>query len=160
MAILKIVNGKGQYKDQNSTKDVLDYILDPRKSKLGLYGYFQVDPQDPAKSMRDVATFFGKEKGVQIRHYVITFPHYEATEPILVAQFADYVAEYLSADYQTVYAVHEDSTYVHIHFVCNAINYRTGKRYPGDKKELYSFESFLRKLLRKFGVYYFRIIYH
>lgn len=160
MAVLKIVNGKGQYKDQNSTKDVLDYIHDPRKSKLGLYGYFKVDPQDPTKSMRDVAIYFGKEKGVQIRHYVISFPHYEVTEPILVAQFADYVAEYLSADYQTVYAVHEDSTYVHIHFVCNAVCYRTGERYSGDKKELYSFESFLRKLLRKFGVYYLRIIYH
>ncbi len=160
MAILKIVNGKGQYKDPDSTKDVLNYILDPRKTKLGLYGYFQVDPQEPAKSMRNVATYFGKEKGVQIRHYVITFPHYEVSEPILVAQFADYVAEYLSTDYQTVYAVHEDSDYVHIHFVCNAINYRTGERYTGKRKELFCFETFLKRLLSKFGVHYLRIIYN
>ena len=160
MAILKIVNSKGKYKDSNATKDVLNYILDPGKSKRNLYGHFQVDPQDPAKSMRDVAAYFGKEKGIQIRHYVITFPHYEASEPILIAQFADYVAEYLSINYQTVYAVHEDSAYVHIHFVCNAINYRTGERYPGDKKELYSFESFLKRLLRKFGVHYLRTIYN
>ena len=160
MAILKYVNGVGKYRDPDATETVINYILDPRKSKRGLHGYFNVDPKNPVNSMREVAKYFGKEKGIQIRHYVISFPRYEVSEAILVSQFADYVAEYLSADYQTVYAVHEDSAYLHIHFVCNAINYRTGERYAGKRKELFSFESFLKRLLHKFGVHYLRVEYH
>ena len=152
MAILKIVNEKGKYQDSNATKDVLGYIFNPIKSNYSLYGYFKVDPIDPVKSMRDISASFGKSKGIQLRHYVISFPPYEVREPIIVAQIADEIAKYFASSYQTVYAIHEDAVCLHIHLVCNSINYYTGERYGGSKKEYYDFLTFLRRLLRNFGI--------
>ena len=152
MAILKIVNEKGKYQDANATEDVLGYIFNPSKSNYNLYGYFRVDPTNPTKSMREVAASFGKSKGIQLRHYVISFPPYEVANPIVVAQIADEVVKYFTSSYQTVYAIHEDTACLHIHLVCNTINFRTGERYRGSKKEYYDFITFLRRLLRKFGV--------
>ena len=157
MALLKFVNSCGKYQDSNATKNVMDYIFNPEKSKCELYGFYQVDPMNPSKSMRDVAEAFGKSKGVQIRHYIISFTKYEICESIMVDQIAQTVMTYFQNEYQCVYAVHEDTDYLHIHLVSNAVSYVDGHRYRGNKTEYYDFVSWLKRLLQKYRIYNFYV---
>lgn len=68
MATFKTVNQKGKYHDLNSKSDVINYILNPKKTPSKLYGYELVDPMNPAESMQEVSLQFNKTKGIQIRH--------------------------------------------------------------------------------------------
>ena len=153
MAILKFANSRGKYQDSNATKNVMDYIFNPDKSKCALYGFYQVDPMNPSKSMRDVAEAFGKTNGIQIRHYIISFTKYEMREPIIVDQIAQKISTYFQDQYQCVYAIHEDTEYLHIHLICNAVSYVDGHRYRGNKTEYYDFVSWLKRLLSKYSIY-------
>jgi len=153
MAILKFVNCKEKYQDSDATKEVINYIFNPDKSKRELYGFYQVDPENPTKSMRDVAKAFGKTTGIQIRHYIISFTKYEINEPIIADQIAQEIITYFQDQYQCVYAIHEDTEYLHIHFVCNAISYVNGHRYRGNKAEYYDFISWIKSLLHKYRIY-------
>lgn len=157
MALLKFVNSRGKYQDSNATKNVMDYIFNPDKSKRELYGFYQVDPINPTQSMRDVAEAFGKTAGIQIRHYIISFTKYEICEPIIVNQIARTIITYFQNEYQCVYAIHEDTEYLHIHLVSNAVSYVDGHRYRGNKTEYYNFVSWLKRLLQRYRIYTFRV---
>ena len=63
---------------------------------------------------------------------------------IRIDEYAQYAALYYGGEYQIVYAVHEDSRHLHVHFVLNTLNYRTGKKYPGDKEDYYNFQRYLK----------------
>ena len=75
-AILKTSNRKGKYLDLNSKNDVISYILDPNKMIHNYYGGIMVDHYNIAESMKQVSEKFHKEKGVQLRHFILSFsPH-------------------------------------------------------------------------------------
>ena len=153
MAILKFVNKKDKYKDSEAISNIMSYILDPEKSKRALYGFNHIDPENPSKSMHEVSKSFKKSIGVQLRHYILSFTKYELSEPIIVDQIARALMTYYQDEYQCAYAVHEDTEYLHIHLVCNAISYVDGHRYRGTKREYYDFISWIKRLLQKNRIY-------
>lgn len=131
MAILKTSNGRHKYFDDDSRKDVLDYILDPVKMPHGYCGKYTVDQENPHESMLLIAERYGKTFGVKLRHFIISFDPSELTDPKKAYDIALDIADFFIRDYQTVFAVHEDKDHLHIHFVINSISYVNGERYYG-----------------------------
>ena len=68
------------------------------------------------------------------------------------ADIATRAIRYYEQQYQILAAVHEDRPHIHIHFVMNTLNYRTGKKYPGDRADYYGFLAYLGKILKPYGL--------
>lgn len=73
MAIYYTVNRRSKYHDYESKEDVGNYILNPFKIPNGYVGFMNVDPRNPALSMHQCSAAYGKDKGIQIRHFVVSF---------------------------------------------------------------------------------------
>lgn len=159
MAVFKTTNGKGKYHDLNSKKEVIDYILDDKKVINGYFNMMYVNPANPDLSMQDTAASFGKENGVQLRHFVVSFDRSEVSSPVVANQIAYEFMCYIAQRYQVVYAVHEDAEQLHFHIVFNSVSYVTGQRYRGTKWEHYGLLKELKIIAMKHGIYYVRPVY-
>ena len=82
MAILKPLNGKGRYHDTNDRERVAQYILNPQKTPHRLIAGFHIDPNDAVGSMNAVAEKWGKQNGVQLRHFILAFYPKECNNPL------------------------------------------------------------------------------
>ena len=152
MAMFKTCNKKGKYFDSDSRQDVIGYIFNPLKTESGFRGGINVTA-DVVDSMNNVAVRFKKTKGVQLRHFVLSFTPDEMDEPEIVYEIACKIASFMGMEYQVVFAVHEDTQNLHIHFVCNAMKYTDGHRYYGKKEEYFPLVKFIKDLLRyEYGI--------
>lgn len=147
MAILKVLNKAGKYRDVNAREDVARYILDFSKMCNHYFGGVGVT-EDIVGSMNEVAMRFGKTNGVQLRHFVLSFPPEELDDPEEVNEIACEIARFLGQEYQTIFAVHENTENLHIHFMHNSVSYRDGYKYKGNKEQYYNLVNFATKLLR------------
>lgn len=161
MAIFKTANRKGKYHDDASRTDVLRYILQEYKIPHNLFrGYnFYVPMENPeaavayyAAVMDATAARFKKEKGVKLRHFIFSFMPHEVSDPILAEQIAQRLACFYQKEYETVYAVHEDTRNLNIHIVINAVSYVDGHRYGGTRMEHHSFLNHAKFVLREYGI--------
>ena len=157
MAILKTFNGNGNYRNENAMELVTEYIFNPYKTISGYYGGYGVSSQCPAESMMIVSEQFGKSKGVQLRHYVLSFAPCELTNPIVANEIGGRIAQFIGREYQAMYAVHENREHLHIHIVSNSVSYIDGHRFYGRRKEFYKLMDGMQKILCDYGIY--RLIY-
>ena len=151
-AIHTTINGKSKYHDHESKQDVIDYILNPFKIPSGFIGYMNVDQRNPALSMHQCSALFGKDKGVQIRHFVVSFDRNEVRDSATANAIATEFMNYIGREYPVLYAVHENTDQIHFHMAFNNVSL-TGKRYYGTKSEYYSMLSAFKAILRKYGIY-------
>lgn len=153
MAMLKILNCAGKYHDIGARENVAGYIFNPVKMVHGFCGGVAVT-ENFVECMNEVAVRFKKTKGIQLRHFVLSFSPEELDDPEVVYEIACHVARFIGRDYQIVFAVHENTDNLHIHFMQNSVSYTTGHKYNGSKKEYYSFVNFLSELLKfTYGVH-------
>jgi len=165
MAKLKTGNGGGKYKDPRAKYDVTNYIVDAEKTPHGYYGYFDnVKSQimnenlsqyvsDIVQTMDETSMQYGKTIGVQLRHYFISFAPVELCDYGIANSIGYEISRILAREYQTVYAVHEDTDHINIHFVMNAVSWKTGERYGGHKGEFYKLMETIRSVLRRYRIY-------
>lgn len=161
MAIFKTANTTGKYYDDHARLDVLNYILDEEKTPHGFRYGLNVDMKSPvsvAEDMRRVAEYFGKDTGVRLRHFIISFAYNELRSLKKLSGIAWEVTCYLGQEYQVVSAVHEDSWNPNIHFVINSVNRITGERYSGTRREFIPFKQAVQDILQKYGIYDFRYV--
>lgn len=151
MATLKTANGNGKYSDTNAKENVISYILNPYKAKQ-YSGNMHITDADPIADMERISRQFGKEKGIQLRHFIISFDPQETTDPRVVAAIACEIIPYLGREYQLVFAVHEDKPHLHIHIVCNSVSYVDGHRYYGTRQEFNGFKAHIKQVLRRYGI--------
>lgn len=154
MAVLKIENGNGKYFNEDAKELVAAYIMRPDKVSGG-YG---IDPCCPAESMKIVSEQFGKQQGVQLRHYVVSFAPYELVDPAIVNAIAQQFAMYIGQMYQVLYAVHEDKPHLHFHLMHNSVSYLDGRRCYGRRSEFYSTQNVLKGILAQHGIYQLRYV--
>lgn len=152
MAVLKIENGNGKYFNEDAKELVAAYIMRPDKVSGG-YG---IDPCCPAESMKIVSEQFGKQQGVQLRHYVVSFTPYELDDPAIVNAIAQQFAMYIGQTYQVLYAVHEDKPHLHFHLMHNSVSYLDGRCCYGRRSEFYSTQNVLKGILAQHGIYQLR----
>lgn len=137
MAIWKTGNGDGNYFNEDAKELVSAYIMHPDKAIHGYTGGYGVDPYFPAESMKIVSERFGKQQGVQLRHFVVSFTRDELNDPAIVNMIAQQFAMYVGQRYQVIYAVHENKPHLHFHLMHNSVSYLDGRRYYGKRSEFH-----------------------
>lgn len=152
MATIKFLNGAGKYSDANALKDVITYILQPSKTPRHIIGGKYVDPQNAVESMQTVAQHFGKDYGIRLRHFVLSFQPKEVYCSQIPIAVAEQICAYIGKKYQVIYALHENTETPHIHFVFNAVSYIDGYKYHGNKQDYYSLISCVKGALRYSGI--------
>ncbi|WP_130870549.1 relaxase/mobilization nuclease domain-containing protein [Intestinimonas massiliensis (ex Afouda et al. 2020)] len=162
MAYLKIRHKEqegyigGKYHDRDSFHDVISYVLRPEKTPSHYIGGIGVDVLYAAAQMETLSACFGQNQGVHLRHMILAFENGELYRSrkhalALAYQLAYPIAQFYGDCYQVIYAVHEDTDNVHIHFVMNTTNYRTGRKYPGTKEDYYRFVRHVEHILEPYG---------
>ena len=152
MAIFKVINSKGKYHDDDALSDVNRYVLKPYKTQHKYTGGIHVDMNDPAGSMDTIAEHYKKRRGVRLRHFIVAFTEDECPSPIVADSIGGELIEWLGEEYQSVYAVHEDSNEVHLHIVFNSVSYVDGHKYHGSKSDYYDMLYTVKAILRRYGI--------
>lgn len=145
MATYKVI-GVGQHKkyfDGNSYHDVINYIFG-HASSIG--GNVQ-SAETAADEMLYVANHFNKNKGKRLRHSMLSFSKGERVSPEIANNYALGIIQYYADEYQIVYAVHNNTDEVHIHFVMNQVSYKDGYKYTGQKKDYYGFKKYIESII-------------
>ena len=157
MAVLKIKSVPQKYTDELAYQQLLDYIMRPDKTPDHYIGGFAVHPQYAAEEMQLVSQAYHQNRGVCLRHWIISFEKHELADAWHANQFAQMACRFYADTYQIVYSVHEDAEHLHVHFVMNMISYQNGKRYSGQKKDFYDYLKYLQEIADLFGTYIIRV---
>lgn len=149
-------NGVGKYKDDDALYDVISYCT--RAGKACCVDGIAVYPPNAICEMELLARAYGKDCGLRLRHWVLSFSTQELKGirkkqlPEALHKFGWYAASYYGEQYQILFSVHLDSDNPHIHFVMNTVNYKTGRKYPGDKADYYNYQRFLQDFFSGLGM--------
>ena len=87
------------------------------------------------RQMETVKEVWHKTEGRQARHFVVSFAWGERISEAEAWRLAYWIALYYADRYQIVYAVHEDTENVHIHFVFNPVSFVDGRIYAEGKDD-------------------------
>lgn len=152
MATMKFLNAAGKYSDPLAYDCVIGYILQDHKTPSRIIGGFGVDLNHPAQSMREHALHYKKDDGVRLRHFVVSFTRKESQNPQLIPKIAHHLAQVIGLTHQVVYAVHEDTDTLHIHYVFNSVALFTGRKYHGSKSDHYDLKQIIQNALKVYGI--------
>lgn len=117
-----------------------------------------MDLTNPVGCMEQVSRHFGKESGVRLRHFVVSFHPKELNEVEIVDEIAQRVANWLGQEYPVLYGVHEDKDHLHFHLAMNAVSHVDGHRYRGTKREFYALQNAIQDILMDYGIFSIRYV--
>ena len=106
MAVLKIKSVPQKYTDELAYQQLLDYIMRPDKTPDHYIGGFAVHPQYAAEEMQLVSQAYHQNRGVCLRHWIISFEKHELADAWHANQFAQMACRFYADTYQIVYSVH------------------------------------------------------
>ena len=153
MAIYKVINTVGKYHDSHAYQDVIHYVTNTEKVRSdGVLGG-AVLPENATVAMEAVAFAYHKDKGVHLRHSVLSFEPDEGVSAEDAKAIAKESIKFYDDDFQILAAVHEDRDHVHIHYVMNTVSYRDGSKYHGEKRDYYNFLKHMNKIVQPYRTY-------
>lgn len=162
MAIFKVIHHANspmaehydtpKYHDETSVSDVIRYCCQPAKTPNKCIGGFGLNVIYATEQMEGLIRAYGKTEGVHLRHMLLSFEKGERMSLLLANQIAYRVAWYYGAAYQILYAVHEDTPHLQVHFVMNATSYIDGKKYAQKKGDYFRFLQYLAEVLKEYGL--------
>ena len=132
MAITKLMNIKdtGTSDHAGHLNRLLNYMMNPDKTEeTALVGAANCTPDSAAVVMQQTKKDFGKITGRQGYHFVISFKPGETDAETAYKIAEEFVSEYLSSKYETVFAVHDDKEHIHIHICFNSVSFVDGYKY-------------------------------
>lgn len=147
MSIIKFANGRNR--GTKALKTGLGYILNPEKTLSNLIGGRGVAVSTAYQDMRTVQRLMGKEEGRAYIHFILSFN--EEVYDRQLRQIAEKCTAYFP-DNQSVWAVHDNTDYRHIHFMLNAVNVRTGKKFSQSKQQMIRFREYVNHILEGQGI--------
>lgn len=103
--------------------------------------------------MDDISLHYNKANGVQLRHFYVSFAPDELRSYETANKIGYEICAMLAREFQVVYAVHEDTEHINIHFVMNSVRWTNGSRYYGNKAEHYRMMGLIGAVLRKYRIY-------
>lgn len=134
------------YKNKSSISNLINYALGVKKTyiknenteeKVHYCDSNCVNiyiPRKAAEQMKAVKKFFKKTDGRQACHYMLSFDK-TVKDPKKVYEIGLEIMYTFFNEYQTIFAVHENTDNLHIHFVFNSVSYVTGKKWSLNDKE-------------------------
>lgn len=156
MAISKMLHMK-QAKSGYPAKHLangLQYIMDSKKTGGGRYisGNGCI-PENALAQMLETKRHFGKKDKRQAYHFILSFEKGEVTEETAFQVMGQFVEEYLGADYEAVYAVHNDTDHIHGHLIFNSVRCTDGRKYDYPKGEWeYRIQPLVNRLCKERGL--------
>ena len=160
MANVKFVNAAGKYQDDTARHDLIHYMTQRKKIPNHIVGFSHGDISTAADLMTQTARSFGKDQGVRIYHFIISFAPGDINCMEYILYAANEITRLLGQRHETAYAVHEDTRIPHIHFAFNPVSFVYGYRYHGGKEEFKELMDTLREVMRFIGVYRFYRVKH
>ena len=155
MAIVKIIS---HGKNKAATKQVLSYILDLKKTEPDLCGTLgdisddAITPQTAFLEFQRIRNLFGKaNNGRTYTHGTVSW----APGEIVHDEAVEFAREYLPEIYpghQVVYAVHQDASHVHFHFIVNPVSFLDGSMLHWSKHDLEHAKQRCNELCLKRGL--------
>ncbi len=147
----------GKYHDDDALRTVINYVVDPKKTINGLIGGVGVNAHNAIYEMEALSTSCAQNHGVRLRHMILSFDcndlQYSRTDSAQMAYRLAYkIAKYYGSEYQIMYAVHENTSRIHVHFVMNTVSYMTGLKYAGTKSDLHQFLCWSRGVLEPYNI--------
>lgn len=144
----------GKYHDDQALVSVISYIFDLQKTPSGYIGGLAVNPGNAVYEMSMLSQCYAQTSGVRLRHMILAFDEDELTYQAHDAACIAYeVARFYGGHHQIVYAVHENTSKVHIHFVMNTTDYLTGLKYEGKREDLYQFLQHINMVLEPYDTH-------
>ena len=154
MATFKVIGkgADGKYFDDLALKDVINYVLNPQKTKSHLAGAYGVQIEFAAQQMEFVSRAYNNYDKLRLRHFIISFADSDCILPCDAIYIAQRAAEFCASRYQIIFGIHEDADHLHVHFVMNQVSYMDGRKYSGSKKEHYDFVNYMKDVCYSFGI--------
>lgn len=149
MSILKTANTKGKYYDTNAKEDVINYITSPKKTLGDYIGSKNLCCSNFSEEMMNTSKQFGKDTGVQLRHFVVAFDENEVNDPTVAFDIGDKICDVFKDEYQCVFGVHEDTKHLHVHIAINSTSFVDGHRYKGTRQEFNHMKNHINKILKE-----------
>lgn len=143
MAITKVV--PQDYTTEESLRGLLSYVLTSEKCISGLCNWFSLykgTPEYYCDQFLGVQKTYNKTEGNKLFHLVISIWKYSCLTAEDVYSLGYNIYCHLPQDHQIVYAVHEDTYNLHLHFLINSISYYSGKRLIVDRDFIYNIKLF------------------
>lgn len=155
MANVKFVNAAGKYQDDTARHDLIHYMTQRKKIPNHIVGFSHGDISNAADRMTQTARSFGKDQGVRIYHFIITFAPGDVNDIEYIIYAANEITRIMGQRHEIAYAVHEDTRIPHIHFAFNPVSFVDGYKYHGGKEEFKELMDTLRGVMRFIGVFTF-----
>ena len=134
------------YSDPECVDSVIKYIFRSNGNACIFTGGLNVlDPLDTASEFNMVRCFYRKTTGTQLRHYVISVEPRDMFIPYMCAELAYQICAYYASEYQTVFSVHTNTRFMHIHIVVNTVSFVTGKKLHEGLGDFKRFEKHCHK---------------
>lgn len=152
-----IIIPKNSYSDDNALKYVFNYVADYSKS-IDLIGAQNMLVDYSVEQAMAVNKYFYNNTEKKVIHFIISFALYEDIDP-MDAFREGYRICALLPEYQIIFAVHQNTDYLHIHFAMNPVSLKDGHKYYFDYANLSSFVNGVKNILASYGVTSLKINY-
>ena len=157
MAVLKIVHGK--YRNIDATDKLIAYVLDREKMYSNCFGGTGVSLECPAYSMNYIKRAFGQNTGKMAEHLILAFEKSEVSNLTIqkIFEISYDICEFF-AGVQVLFALHEISgsdeisNNLHIHFVINTVDVRTGRKFRLDYSNEFQLKNYIENLLANYNI--------
>lgn len=160
-SVVKVIeNG---YEHPLALRGLLNYIFTDKSTGncCYYYGGANINPANAEEEFRAVKIAYRKVEGRIARHFVVSLGSDNLFLPPEANDLAAKICQYYADRYQIVYAVHEDTKNLHIHFVMNTVSFADGKMFSESSYELQQFKNYVQgfideqeRKLRKINIRY------
>ena len=153
MAICKLLHINDAAGNHSHLSTVIGYVLNGEKTEEKiLTGGHNLQVEYAMQQMMETKESFGKTGGRQAYHVIISFKEGETDADTALAIARSFVEEYL-ADYEAVYAVHDNTDHIHAHIIFNSVSFVTGLKYHYKKNDWASFiQPVINRLCSEHGL--------
>lgn len=153
MATFRVIHGPQKYHDDRTYADLIRYVTSPQKVRPGGVIGAAVLPEVAELAMKTVTAAYHKEEYVKLRHSVLSFDPDEQVDYQTARDIACMAMKFYDAGYQTIAAIHEDKPHLHIHFLMNTTNYRTGRKYHENKQVYHANLKYINTVTEEHGIH-------
>lgn len=157
-------DGKGKFADDDSYYNMYRYARGEssttraiEKTPHNLHGSRCLDFERAPEEMMALAKAYGKDNGTRLRHYVLSLSSKECERLggdqygccLALQDMAEHFLDCFHGAFQCFYVLHEDTGHPHAHIVCSSVNWRTGRKYAGDKQDYFGLQNEMNDYLHK-----------
>ncbi len=112
------------------------------------------DFEKAASEFIEIQRMYGKDDDlISAHHGWQSFHKDEIKDPLLVHKIGvDFAQKYFGDRFQVVVSTHLDREHLHNHFFINAVSFKDGKKYHGNKKTLAEARRLSDEICKKYGL--------